>query len=34
VLQAATALNRADIVSLRVDAVGKGGTWPLVTVPA
>jgi hypothetical protein len=33
VLQAATALNRADIVSLRVDAVGQGATWPLVTVP-
>jgi len=32
VLQAATALDRSDIVSLRVDAVGQGGAWPLVTV--
>ena len=32
VLQAATALDRFDIVSLRVDAVGQGGAWPLVTV--
>jgi hypothetical protein len=34
VLQAATALDPADIVGLRVDAVGHGATWPLVTVPA
>jgi hypothetical protein len=33
VLQAATALSRGDIVGLRVDAVGRGATWPLVTVP-
>jgi hypothetical protein len=33
VLQAATALDGADIVGVRVDAVGRGATWPLVTVP-
>jgi hypothetical protein len=34
VLQAATALDRADIKALRVEAVGRGAPRPLVTVPA
>lgn len=33
VLQAATALRLADISALRVDDVGQGGAWPLLTVP-
>ncbi len=34
VLQAATALDRADITALRVEALGRGAPRPLVTVPA